>query len=170
MFDNIRLLQGSWLTCLLFSEGVGKKRKAPGQNSSESSSQLEDTTIGDKTQQVNAHRSYLLYSVTSHTWREAWPLLQEPPEKETRHGTTLVSYRAFFRELDLEVLRMLQYGLLSRSLLDSEQQTNVRPLLYSLGGESLLFMGFVWIELIKILCKVKLFRMSLTSLIVFLWD
>lgn len=38
---------------------------------------------------------------------------------------------------------MLQYGLLSRSLLDSEQQTNVRPLLYSLGGESLLFMGFV---------------------------
>lgn len=52
-------------------------------------------------------------------------MLQEQPEKEIRHGATLVSYRAFFRELDVEVLKMLQYGLLSRSLLDSEQQTNV---------------------------------------------
>uniref|UniRef100_H3DAV5 FA complementation group D2 n=1 Tax=Tetraodon nigroviridis TaxID=99883 RepID=H3DAV5_TETNG len=87
-------------------EGVGKKRKAPG-----SSSQLEDTTIGDKTQQVNAQRSSRLYSQRLHT-----------PD----HGTSLLSHRASFRELDVEVLRMLQYGLLSRSLLDSEQQTNVR--------------------------------------------
>ncbi|CAG06801.1 unnamed protein product, partial [Tetraodon nigroviridis] len=85
-------------------EGVGKKRKAPGQNSSGSSSQLEDTTIGDKTQQEQPEKE---------------------KEKENRHGTSLLSHRASFRELDVEVLRMLQYGLLSRSLLDSEQQTNV---------------------------------------------
>lgn len=87
---------------------------------------------------------FAVLTLTSHAWCEAWLLLQEQPEKEkeNRHGTILVSYRAFFRELDMEVLKMLQYGLLSRSLLDSEQQTNVRPLLYSLGGESPLFMGF----------------------------
>lgn len=88
------------------------------------------------------HSSYIIYllyfTMTSHTHLT---LLQEQPEKEKeiRHGATLVSYRAFFRELDVEVLKMLQYGLLSRSLLDSEQHTNVRPLLYSLGGESPLF-------------------------------
>lgn len=144
-------MQGSRLLVLVFLGGVGKKRKAPGQNASESSSQLEDTTIGDKTQQVNVQRSYLLYlQSTYHSWREAWPLLQEQPEKEkeNRHSTALVSYRTFFRELDVEVLRMLQYGLLSCSLLDSEQQTNVRPLLYSLGGESPLFIGF-WLNRIN---------------------
>ena len=56
--------------------------------------------------------------------------LQSPPEKEkekeARHGVSLAGYRAFFRELDVEVLSVLQCGLLSRSLLDSEQHTNVR--------------------------------------------
>lgn len=150
MFGAIGLLQGSGPMFFLFifflPEGVGRKRKTPGQNSSESVSQLEDTTIGDKTQQVRctAHILYVCFLLTmaSHTHLT---LLQEQPEKEkekekeVRHGATLVSYRAFFRELDVEVLKMLQYGLLSRSLLDSEQQTNVRPLLYSLRGESPLF-------------------------------
>lgn len=56
-------------------------------------------------------------------------MLKEQPEKEkekdSRQGASLVSYRAFFRELDIEVLSMLRCGLLSRSLLDSELQTNV---------------------------------------------
>ncbi|XP_056884964.1 Fanconi anemia group D2 protein isoform X2 [Takifugu flavidus] len=97
-------------------ESVGKKRKAPGPNSSESSSQLEDTTNGDKTQQEQLEK-----------------------EKENRQGTSLGSYRAFFRELDMEVLRLLQYGLLSRSLLDSEQNTNVRVEI-RLGPAELVFL------------------------------
>lgn len=44
-------------TCYL--DGAGRKRKAPGKNSSESSSQLEETTDGDKTQQVNVGLSAL---------------------------------------------------------------------------------------------------------------
>lgn len=54
LFDAIRLLQGCSVTIQFwfFSEAVGKKRKAPGQNSSENSSQLENTTVGDKTQEV----------------------------------------------------------------------------------------------------------------------
>ncbi|XP_068172389.1 Fanconi anemia group D2 protein isoform X2 [Antennarius striatus] len=83
--------------------GAGKKRKAPGKNSSESCSQLEETTEVDKTQ-------------------------QEQPEKEKaiKQGVSLGSCRAFFRELDFEVLSVLQCGLLSRSLLDSEFHTKVR--------------------------------------------
>lgn len=56
--------------------------------------------------------------------------LKEQPEKEKekeiRQGVSLVSYRQFFRELDMEVLSVLQCGLLSRSLLDSELHTKVR--------------------------------------------
>uniref|UniRef100_A0A669E4T5 FA complementation group D2 n=1 Tax=Oreochromis niloticus TaxID=8128 RepID=A0A669E4T5_ORENI len=79
--------------------GTGKKRKAPGKNSSESSSQAEEATEADETQQK---------------------------EKEIRPGVSLASYRPFFRELDMEVLSVLQCGLLSRSLLDSELHTKVR--------------------------------------------
>uniref|UniRef100_A0A671UQK4 FA complementation group D2 n=1 Tax=Sparus aurata TaxID=8175 RepID=A0A671UQK4_SPAAU len=89
----------------------GKKRKASGKNSSESSSQLEEGT--------------------------------EPPEKEKekeiRPGVSLVSYRPFFRELDTEVLSMLQCGLLSRSLLDSELHTKVREEVL-LGSAELVFL------------------------------
>lgn len=57
---------------------------------------------------------------------------QEPPEKEkeekeSRQGVSLAGYRPFFRELDLEVLSVLQCGLLSRSLLDTELHTKVQP-------------------------------------------
>lgn len=56
--------------------------------------------------------------------------LQDHAEKEkvqeaTRPGVSLVSYRPFFRELDMEVLSVLQCGLLSRSLLDSELHSKV---------------------------------------------
>uniref|UniRef100_A0A669B6X7 FA complementation group D2 n=1 Tax=Oreochromis niloticus TaxID=8128 RepID=A0A669B6X7_ORENI len=81
----------------------GKKRKAPGKNSSESSSQAEEATEADETQQPEKEK-----------------------EKEIRPGVSLASYRPFFRELDMEVLSVLQCGLLSRSLLDSELHTKVR--------------------------------------------
>lgn len=59
-------------------------------------------------------------------------LVKEQPEKdkekETRPGVSLASYRQFFRELDMELLSVLQCGLLSRSLLDSEYHTKVSRL------------------------------------------
>lgn len=54
------------------------------------------------------------------------PEKEKEKEKEVAHGVSLVSYRQFFRELDVEVLNVLQCGLLSCSLLDSELHTNVR--------------------------------------------
>uniref|UniRef100_A0A8D0CV45 FA complementation group D2 n=1 Tax=Sander lucioperca TaxID=283035 RepID=A0A8D0CV45_SANLU len=92
-------------------DGTGKKRKAPGRNSSESSSQLEEPNE-DKTQQK---------------------------EKEIRQGVSLVSYRPFFRELDMEVFSVLQCGLLSRSLLDSELHTKVQEEVL-LGPAELVFL------------------------------
>ncbi|XP_074535183.1 Fanconi anemia group D2 protein [Halichoeres trimaculatus] len=86
-------------------EGTGKKRKAPGKSSPGGSSQLDETTDADKTMQEQPEKE---------------------KEKESRTGVSLVSYRPFFRELDIEVLSMLQCGLLSRSVLDSELQSKVR--------------------------------------------
>lgn len=51
---------------------------------------------------------------------------EKEKEKEIRQGVNLGSYRQFFRELDMEVLSVLQCGLLSCSLLDSELHTEVR--------------------------------------------
>nr|XP_020463403.1 Fanconi anemia group D2 protein [Monopterus albus] len=83
----------------------GKKRKALGKNSSESSSQLEEVTEADETQQEQSEKEKV---------------------KEIQQGVSLVSYRQFFRELDMEVLNVLQCGLLSRSLLDTELHTKGR--------------------------------------------
>uniref|UniRef100_A0AAX7VQZ7 FA complementation group D2 n=1 Tax=Astatotilapia calliptera TaxID=8154 RepID=A0AAX7VQZ7_ASTCA len=85
-------------------DGTGKKRKASGKNSSESSSQPEKEKV-----------------------------------KEIRPGVSLASYRPFFRELDMEVLSVLQCGLLSRSLLDSELHTKVREEVL-LGPAELVFL------------------------------
>uniref|UniRef100_A0A8C9XST2 FA complementation group D2 n=1 Tax=Sander lucioperca TaxID=283035 RepID=A0A8C9XST2_SANLU len=95
----------------------GKKRKAPGRNSSESSSQLEEPNE-DKTQQEQPEKE---------------------KEKEIRQGVSLVSYRPFFRELDMEVFSVLQCGLLSRSLLDSELHTKVQEEVL-LGPAELVFL------------------------------
>lgn len=61
-------------------------------------------------------------------------VLKEQPEKEkekeSRPGVSLLSYRPFFRELDMEVLSVLQCGLLSCSLLDSECQTKARTICF----------------------------------------
>uniref|UniRef100_A0A3Q0SZZ9 FA complementation group D2 n=1 Tax=Amphilophus citrinellus TaxID=61819 RepID=A0A3Q0SZZ9_AMPCI len=93
-------------------DGTGKKKKAPAKNSSENSSQAEEVTEADETQQK---------------------------EKEIRPGVSLASYRPFFRELDIEVLSVLQCGLLSRSLLDSELHTKVREEVL-LGPAELVFL------------------------------
>lgn len=50
---------------------------------------------------------------------------EKEKEKEVRPAVSLVSYRQFFRELDMEVLSVLQCGLLSCSVLDSNLQTEV---------------------------------------------
>ena len=56
--------------------------------------------------------------------------MEKEKEKEVRQVASLVSYRPFFRELDMEVLSVLQCGLLSRTLLDSELHTKVRTSLF----------------------------------------
>uniref|UniRef100_A0A8C7G6K9 FA complementation group D2 n=1 Tax=Oncorhynchus kisutch TaxID=8019 RepID=A0A8C7G6K9_ONCKI len=60
-------------------------------------------------------------------------------QEATRPGVSLVSYRHFFRELDMEVLSVLQCGLLSRSLLDSELHSKVREEV-QLGPAELVFL------------------------------
>lgn len=52
--------------------------------------------------------------------------MEKEKEKESRAGVSLVSYRPFFRELDVEVLSVLQCGLLSCTTLDSEMHSRVR--------------------------------------------
>ncbi|XP_028261743.1 Fanconi anemia group D2 protein isoform X2 [Parambassis ranga] len=99
-------------------KGSGKKRKAAGKNSSENSFQSEEATEADETQQEQPEKE---------------------KEKETRPGVSLVSYKQFFRELDLEVLSVLQCGLLSRSVLDSELQIKVQEEVL-LGPAELVFL------------------------------
>uniref|UniRef100_A0A3Q0T545 FA complementation group D2 n=1 Tax=Amphilophus citrinellus TaxID=61819 RepID=A0A3Q0T545_AMPCI len=99
-------------------DGTGKKKKAPAKNSSENSSQAEEVTEADETQQEQPEKE---------------------KEKEIRPGVSLASYRPFFRELDIEVLSVLQCGLLSRSLLDSELHTKVREEVL-LGPAELVFL------------------------------
>lgn len=70
-------------------------------------------------------------------------VLKEQPEKEkekeSRPGVSLLSYRPFFRELDMEVLSVLQCGLLSCSLLDSECQTKARTICFLMKDNSLCY-------------------------------
>uniref|UniRef100_A0A4W5L4J5 Uncharacterized protein n=1 Tax=Hucho hucho TaxID=62062 RepID=A0A4W5L4J5_9TELE len=73
------------------AEGTGKKRKAPAKNSSADNSQLEEGTEAEETQQDHP----------------------EKVQEASRPGVSLVSYCPF-RELDMEVLSVLQCGLLSR--------------------------------------------------------
>uniref|UniRef100_A0A8B9RFZ4 FA complementation group D2 n=1 Tax=Astyanax mexicanus TaxID=7994 RepID=A0A8B9RFZ4_ASTMX len=60
-------------------------------------------------------------------------------EKEAKVGVNLSSYWAFFRELDIEVLDVLQCGLLSRSILDTELHSKVREEV-QLGSSELVFL------------------------------
>ncbi|KAM3877832.1 Fanconi anemia group D2 protein [Diretmus argenteus] len=99
-------------------DGTGKKRKATSKNSSGNSSVLEEGTEADETQQEQPEKE---------------------KEKEARQVVSLVAYRPFFRELDMEVLSVLQCGLLSRSLLDTELNTKVREEVL-LGPAELVFL------------------------------
>ncbi|KAJ8259795.1 hypothetical protein GJAV_G00173540 [Gymnothorax javanicus] len=83
---------------------AGRKRKAPAsKNSSGDSSQLEEGAEAETQQGVPEKEEK-----------------EREKERETKPTVSLASYRHFFRELDLELLGVLQCGLLSRSLLDSE--------------------------------------------------
>ncbi|KAF3689815.1 Fanconi anemia group D2 protein [Channa argus] len=99
-------------------DGTGKKRKAPGKSSSEGSSQLDEVSEANETHQGQPEKE---------------------KEKEIWQGVNLLSYRQFFRELDMEVLSVLQCGLLSRSLLNSELHTKVREEVL-LGPAELVFL------------------------------
>ncbi|KAJ8409352.1 hypothetical protein AAFF_G00235500 [Aldrovandia affinis] len=103
-------------------ESAGRKRKAQAaKNSSGDSSQLEEGAEAEESQQ--------------HPDKEK----DKEKEKETKPAVSLASYRPFFRELDLDVLNVLQCGLLSRSLLDSELNTRVREEV-QLGPAELVFL------------------------------
>ncbi|XP_077458420.1 Fanconi anemia group D2 protein isoform X3 [Stigmatopora argus] len=96
---------------------AGKKRKAPGKNSPEGSPPVEDKIEDDETQQEQEK--------------------EKEKEKEVRQGVNLSSYRPFFRELDMEMLSVLQCGLRARSTLDSEPE-NMQDVL--LGPAELVFL------------------------------
>ncbi|KAG9277104.1 Fanconi anemia group D2 protein [Astyanax mexicanus] len=99
-------------------ESTGKKRKTlASKNSSTDSTQMEEATEEDES------------------------LQQDHPEKEkeAKVGVNLSSYWAFFRELDIEVLDVLQCGLLSRSILDTELHSKVREEV-QLGSSELVFL------------------------------
>ncbi|KAF7711634.1 Fanconi anemia group D2 protein isoform X1 [Silurus meridionalis] len=97
-------------------ESTGKKRKAStSKNTSTEGSQLEEAAEADELQ------------------------AQDHPEKEAKAGVSLSSYRPYFRELDLEVLNVLQCGLLSRSVLDTELHSKVREEV-QLGPAELVFL------------------------------
>uniref|UniRef100_A0AAY4DYK1 FA complementation group D2 n=1 Tax=Denticeps clupeoides TaxID=299321 RepID=A0AAY4DYK1_9TELE len=66
-------------------------------------------------------------------------LPEKEKEKESRPGISLSSYRPFFRELDMEVLSVIQCGLLSRSLLDTEMNSETREEV-QLGPAELVFL------------------------------
>ncbi|KAK0131840.1 Fanconi anemia group D2 protein [Merluccius polli] len=97
--------------------GSGKKRKGSSKSSPDSSSVLEEGTEAEEIPQEHP----------------------EKEEKESKQGISLAGYRPFFRELDMEVLSVLQCGLLSRSLLDTELHTKVREEVL-LGPAELLFL------------------------------
>uniref|UniRef100_A0A8C9W8I8 FA complementation group D2 n=1 Tax=Scleropages formosus TaxID=113540 RepID=A0A8C9W8I8_SCLFO len=105
--------------CDYNAEKAGRKRKtSASKSSSGDGAQLEEGTEADESQQECS--------------------LKEK-EKEFRLGVSLASYRPFFRELDVEVLGVLQCGLLSRSLLDTELHSREREEV-QLGPAELVFL------------------------------
>ncbi|XP_031424301.1 Fanconi anemia group D2 protein [Clupea harengus] len=99
-----------------------KKRKTPAsKNSSGDSSVLEEAAEAEETQQEPAEKE------------------KEKEKEKERAGISLSAYRPFFRELDMEALGVLECGLLSRTLLDSELHSRVREEV-QLGPAELLFL------------------------------
>ncbi|RXN03852.1 Fanconi anemia group D2 [Labeo rohita] len=104
-------------------ETSGKKRKASAsKNSSGDKSQLEGAAEAEDSQQ-------------DHPEKES----EKEKEKDAKSGVSLSSYWPFFRELDVEALSVLQCGLLSRTLLDTELHSKLREEV-QLGPAELLFL------------------------------
>uniref|UniRef100_A0A672Q9S3 Fanconi anemia group D2 protein-like n=1 Tax=Sinocyclocheilus grahami TaxID=75366 RepID=A0A672Q9S3_SINGR len=130
--QNITYLQSLLQTCLagtretdyLLPQCVcihiyssGRKRKASAsKNTSGDKSQLEGATEAEDSQQNEKEK-----------------------EKDAKSGVSLSSYGPFFRELDVEALSVLQCGLLSRTLLDTELHSKLREEV-QLGPAELLFL------------------------------
>uniref|UniRef100_A0A673HUZ6 Fanconi anemia group D2 protein-like n=1 Tax=Sinocyclocheilus rhinocerous TaxID=307959 RepID=A0A673HUZ6_9TELE len=76
-----------------------------------------------------------IYRVSDHPEKES----EKEKEKDAKSGVSLSSYWPFFRELDVEALSVLQCGLLSRTLLDTELHSKLKEEV-QLGPAELLFM------------------------------
>ncbi|XP_043406782.1 Fanconi anemia group D2 protein isoform X8 [Chelonia mydas] len=108
---------------LVKKKKTGKKQKSEGsKDSSADHSQMEENPEGN---QSEAETTQLEKDTTEK--RSGIPLVQ------------LQSYRAFFRELDLEVFTILHCGLLTKSILDSEMHTEAREIV-QLGPAELVFL------------------------------
>ncbi|XP_063282530.1 Fanconi anemia group D2 protein [Pelobates fuscus] len=66
-------------------------------------------------------------------------LVEKEKEDSNKPTVNLNNYRAYFRELDLEVFTVLQCGLLTRSILDSELHTKATEVV-QLGPTELVFL------------------------------
>uniref|UniRef100_A0A673HY13 Fanconi anemia group D2 protein-like n=1 Tax=Sinocyclocheilus rhinocerous TaxID=307959 RepID=A0A673HY13_9TELE len=104
-------------------DSSGRKRKASAsKNSSGDKSQLKGAADAEDSQQ-------------DHPEKES----EKEKEKDAKSGVSLSSYWPFFRELDVEALSVLQCGLLSRTLLDTELHSKLKEEV-QLGPAELLFM------------------------------
>ncbi|KAM3910148.1 Fanconi anemia group D2 protein [Leptodactylus fuscus] len=93
----------------------GKKRPLPdGKNLSTEGSQIEDQL-------------------------ESVPLVEKEKDESSQPSISLSSFRLFFRELDMDVFAVLQSGLVSRSLLDSNMCTKATEVV-QLGPAELVFL------------------------------
>lgn len=101
--------------------GGGRKRKADGTKASDTLSK-EDTSECDPTP---CDRSQME---------------KESTEKEEKAPVSLQNYRAYFRELDIEVFSVLQCGLVSRSILNTEMHTEATEVVQLQPPELLLLL------------------------------
>ncbi|XP_053890194.1 Fanconi anemia group D2 protein isoform X1 [Malaclemys terrapin pileata] len=103
-----------------------KKQKSEGsKDSSADHSQMEENPEGNQPEAETTQLEKALLDTTEK--KSGIPLVQ------------LQSYRAFFRELDLEVFTILHCGLLTKSILDSEMHTEAREIV-QLGPAELVFL------------------------------
>ncbi|XP_030231777.1 Fanconi anemia group D2 protein isoform X3 [Gadus morhua] len=112
-------------------DGAGKKRKSSSKTSPEKSDVLEES---EETQQEPAEKA----EKAEKGKKEEKAEKGKKGEKEGRPSVSLGGYRPFFRELDMEVLSVLQCGLLPRKAPDTELNTKREEVL--LGPAELLFL------------------------------
>ncbi|XP_043833662.1 Fanconi anemia group D2 protein [Dromiciops gliroides] len=101
----------------------GRKRKADGGKSS--SPERLSKEDGSECEHSQSDKSQLEKEVTE--------------KEEEKASVSLQNYTTFFRELDLEVFSILQCGLLTKSLLDTEMHTEATEVV-QLGPPELLFL------------------------------